>query len=152
MTFSKEVIKLREYLQLKNKPTMDDLKKYYNQKYYQEGKGSYELSYSKDEIEYFHNNSNRIIKICNTIFNNDLRGKAYLDLGCGEGWNLKKFEEQGCDVVGVDLSSYGILKNNPDMIAKFIESNIFSFLDDQITRGGISYSYSKQCYRTCFRA
>ena len=32
------------------KPTEKELQKYYADKYYQDGKGSYELEYSEDEI------------------------------------------------------------------------------------------------------
>lgn len=35
-------------------------------------------------------------------------GKRILEIGCGEGGNLKPFLEAGCSVTGVDLSSYKI--------------------------------------------
>jgi len=41
------------YWEIENKPTTDELHKYYADKYYQEGKGSYDLDYSEEELLYF---------------------------------------------------------------------------------------------------
>jgi len=41
------------YWEIENKPTQEELQKYYAEKYYQEGEGSYELTYSEEELSYF---------------------------------------------------------------------------------------------------
>ena len=38
------------YWEIENKPTTDELQKYYAEKYYQEGMGSYELAYSQGMV------------------------------------------------------------------------------------------------------
>jgi hypothetical protein len=49
-----EIIVRNEYgfFEIKNKPSQKELQEYYANKYYQEGQGSYELSYDKVEIKY----------------------------------------------------------------------------------------------------
>ena len=43
------------YYELTNKPSEDELEEYYQKKYYQEEKGSYQSGYSKEEIRYILN-------------------------------------------------------------------------------------------------
>ena len=40
------------YLEVVNKPTSEELNSYYANKYYQEAMGSYEKSYSNEELKY----------------------------------------------------------------------------------------------------
>ncbi len=124
-----KVKKNKEYYQLSPKPSERMLKDYYENIYFQQLKGSYEKSYSKDELLYFHNNNSIISTCLNKIFNEDIKNKSLLDLGSGEGWTLKYFHKRGCNVLGVDFSSHGISKFNKPMLKYFIESEILEFID-----------------------
>jgi 2-polyprenyl-3-methyl-5-hydroxy-6-metoxy-1,4-benzoquinol methylase len=132
MIVSNEVQLVNGYYQLKDKPSKDEIKKYYETKYYQEAKGSYEQEYSNEEITYIRNNLRRIQFCCEKIFHTKLNGKTILDIGCGEGWALNYFKKNGCNVKGVDFSSYGIKKFNPEVLDHFIQSDIFEYLENEI--------------------
>ena len=124
--------KNKEYYQLSPKPSEKMLKDYYENIYFQQLKGSYEKTYSKDELLYFHNNNSIISSCLKKIFNEDIKKKSLLDLGSGEGWTLKYFHKAGCKVLGVDFSSHGISKFNKPMLKYFIESEILAFIDNCI--------------------
>ena len=40
------------FWEISQKPSLEDLQKYYADKYYQEGMGSYDIAYSSDELAY----------------------------------------------------------------------------------------------------
>lgn len=127
------VKKHKEYYQLSPKPSENELKEYYKNIYFQQTKGSYEKTYSKEELLYFRNN-NKIIAAClEKIFNTKGRGKSLLDLGAGEGWTLKYFHSIGYKVLGVDFSSFGISKFNKPLLKLFVESEILEFIDNAIS-------------------
>jgi len=134
MKTSDKVKLINGYYQLKNKPSKDELTEYYKTKYYQESKGPYQQDYSDKELTYIHNTLRRIHRCCEYISPPPLAGKSFLDVGCGEGWALKYFQNIGCHVNGVDFSSYGIKKFNPELLAWFTEEDIFKFLDKEIRR------------------
>lgn len=120
--------KYREYRQLVQKPTPEELKRYYQDIYFQQSKGTYNKRYSVDEINYIKNNLG-LLSICLAkIFNTNLEGKTFVDLGCGEGWALQHFYDAGCDVIGIDYSSYGISRFNKKMLKFFKNISIDNFI------------------------
>ncbi|MEW6195431.1 MAG: class I SAM-dependent methyltransferase [Bacteroidota bacterium] len=132
MTNISKTKKNGEYRQLTNKPTPGELKKYYEDIYFQQSKGSYSKKYSDEEIRYLHNNL-RIMELCLIkILNGELTGKTFLDLGCGEGWALKHFHSVGCKVIGIDYSSYGINTFNKSMLRFFTQLSLDEFISNSI--------------------
>jgi len=122
------------YFTVKNKPTQAELEDYYAKKYYQEAKGSYEASYSKEEIMYFNN------KIAERFFvlEKNLgkkKKRSLLDVGCGEGWSLQFFKKKGWDVLGLDYSSYGCEKFNPACAKNLIAGDVYTNLQTLIEKG-----------------
>lgn len=113
------------YFELDKKPSEDELKVYYSEKYYQEAKGAYEKSYSDEEILYFHNKLEQkyavLLKYLQLENNN---APKLLDVGCGEGWALKFFKDKGWNVTGLDYSEYGCKAQNPDCIGFIQLGNI----------------------------
>ena len=105
------------FYQLKDKPSQEELQKYYNKKYYQEQTGSYQNVYNNDEIEYFNHKIKQKAYVINALHPN--KG-AILDVGCGEGFTLKYYFEKGWNVTGIDFSDSGIKKHNSDM-GKYID-------------------------------
>lgn len=123
------------YWEIENKPTSEELQKYYAEKYYQEGKGSYELEYSNDELLYF----NAKIEQRWTVLQRHLSpvtGKPrLLDVGCGEGYALAFFRKQGWSVNGLDFSSAGVASKNPDCLDALVTGDIFALLNAEVGAG-----------------
>lgn len=130
---SKDVIIVRNeygFFEIKNKPNQKELQEYYANKYYQEGQGSYELSYDKAEIEYLLNKIEQKHVVTKTISN---VGKgSLLDVGSGEGFTLNYFDNLGWDCVGLDFSSAGVKSKNPEQARLLIQGDIFENLEEII--------------------
>ena len=114
------------------KPSPAELQEYYATKYYQEGRGSYELNYTDAEKAYFlakiaqrHAVLQRIIPT----------GSSMLDVGCGEGFALSYFKSQGWRVKGFDFSDAGLRAQNADCLDKIYVGDIFALLDAEIQSG-----------------
>lgn len=110
------------YFEVFPKPSNDELKNYYNLKYYQNQLGNYRNEYTLDEHTFFKNKEIRKIHILENHLN--LSKSNLLDVGCGEGFSLKYFHALGWTVLGIDYSNYGIIKNNPEMVKFFIEGDL----------------------------
>jgi 2-polyprenyl-3-methyl-5-hydroxy-6-metoxy-1,4-benzoquinol methylase len=96
-------------------PSEEELNEYYDKKYYQEGCGSYELSYTDDEISYFRLKASLIYRKASRLAD-VIEGAKMIDIGCGEGWVINEFHQQGFSVLGVDFSRYGIAKFHPHLL------------------------------------
>jgi 2-polyprenyl-3-methyl-5-hydroxy-6-metoxy-1,4-benzoquinol methylase len=122
------------FFSLENKPSPDELAKYYSDKYYQNASGNYEQNYSKEEVEYFKNKiAERFYLIQKTL--PPKSEMNFLDVGCGEGWVLKYFFERGWQVTGLDYSNYGCSKFNPDCLPFLIVNDIYQSLDNLLAQG-----------------
>jgi 2-polyprenyl-3-methyl-5-hydroxy-6-metoxy-1,4-benzoquinol methylase len=119
---------------VKERPNKEELEKYYSEKYYQEAKGSYEIEYDAAEQQYF---VNKIIQKAFVIEKNldKDKPKYFLDIGCGEGWALSYFKEKKWQVLGLDYSSFGCQKFNPDCSENVIAGNVYENLDRLIEKG-----------------
>jgi len=114
------------YMEVYPKPTVQMLESHYRDKYYQNSLGSYEFSYSKDELSFFQNQA----KLCEeTISRYTARGKTLLDIGCGEGFFSQYFLNKGWTIKCVDFSSNGLERNNPDVLPFFEQANVLTYLD-----------------------
>lgn len=120
MEFEKVFLNEYGFYELKNKPTLEERKNEFENEYYQQSMASYQNEYSEKELKMFHNS----IKRKEMLINNSLekagnikneKDRRILDVGCGEGFVLNYFYNNGWDVTGIDFSSYGIEHNNPDM-------------------------------------
>lgn len=129
---------LNEYgfFELKRKPTVEQQKKIFEEKYYQEGLSvSYEKKYSEEQLknsDFKLQQKEILIKKYVTYSQERL---SLLDIGCGEGFFVKYFEKKGYEVYGIDYSIYGVRTQNPDIerliyqgdsseiLKKFIEEN-----------------------------
>jgi 2-polyprenyl-3-methyl-5-hydroxy-6-metoxy-1,4-benzoquinol methylase len=118
------------YYEVYPKPSITELKDYYNQKYFQNESGNYRSKYTHDEYTYLKNKEVRKIYILENFLN--ISKSSLLDVGCGEGFSLCHFHAVGWDVLGIDFSDYGIKKNNPDMINNFIQGDLIEKMKDLI--------------------
>ena len=110
---------------LKNKPSKEELKKYYSEKYYNQEK-NYKQTYSQEEISYKKNKLEQKFLMLSNFFSENQ--KIFLELGAGEGFVLKKFHQNNFNVKGVDYSIDGVKNHNPDMIKYLISGD----LEDEI--------------------
>ncbi len=123
------------YWEIENKPTTDELHKYYADKYYQEGKGSYDLDYSEEELLYFNAKLQQRFSVIQRHLQ-PLQVKAdFLDVGCGEGYALAFFRKQGWSVRGMDFSSAGVASKNADCLDALAIGDVFELLRYDIAAG-----------------
>lgn len=118
------------YYSLINIPPIQELKEYYQKKYYQESRGSYESNYSEEEIIYFNNKIEQKHFLLNKHLGHKTNErKVLLDIGCGEGWTLKYFRKIKWNVKGIDFSDYGCRQNNPDCLENMIIGDIYETIN-----------------------
>jgi 2-polyprenyl-3-methyl-5-hydroxy-6-metoxy-1,4-benzoquinol methylase len=120
------------YYEITPKPESDFLEDYYENKYYQQGIGG-SLNYSVEETQNIHNKQNDIYQLLKPLLKNS--NISMCDVGCGEGWNLKFFKEKCWQVIGMDISDYGILEKNPNLSKYFIKTGIMDGVCDLEKRG-----------------
>lgn len=117
------------------KPTPQELQQYYADKYYQEAKGSYEQEYTKDELLFFKVKLEQRSTILQSYLP-QLHGEKpikLLDVGCGEGYALAFFREQGWSVKGIDFSSAGVQSKNSGCMDVLVTGDVFALLQAEIT-------------------
>lgn len=136
--FEKSSVKLVQtqygYWTYEPKPSMEQLAEYYANKYFQQGKGSYAVSYIPEEIQYFRLKANLIYRQISRlrpgkVWNN------FLDVGCGEGWVLDRMRRSQAKVKGLDFSSFGLMKFHPHLEKSFVQGNIFDLLEKEKQSG-----------------
>lgn len=128
------------FYEVVNKPTELELKEYYSKKYYQEGKGTYQKSYSEDELKYFQNKISQKVFVLEREFSPaSLAKKSLLDIGSGEGWVLHYFKKKGWRVTGIDFSDHGCRSFNPDCLVDMMIGDIYESIHI-IKRKATSYS------------
>jgi len=119
------------------KPSVEELAKYYADLYYQEQRGSYEKTYSADELSYFQSR----LRLYDHTIKKYLEKKegdgpvSLLDIGCGEGWALSYFNKLGWDVTGLDYSNFGVQTFNPHMIGNLTAGDIYESIEGLISSG-----------------
>lgn len=118
------------FLQVADLPTEVELKEYYADKYYQTEKANFRKTYPPEEIKYFRIKIEQRARKAQQIL---LEKKGnFLDVGCGEGFALAWFKEQGWDVEGIDFSSAGIQQMNPSLIDYLRTGNVFQLLEEKV--------------------
>lgn len=106
-------------------PEEKELQEYYANRYYQEGLGSYEISYSDEELSWHRLKSWLIYRTIEKLSSNS---KKFIDVGCGEGWLLDKFYQRGYSIRGLDFSKAGIEKLHPHLMPCFEQGNLYDLL------------------------
>lgn len=107
------------------KPSVEDIGRYYKNKYYQRPQGSYAVNYEIEELKHFHN----VAKVACEVSSMLRLEPSLLDLGCGEGYFSKAFKSFGWDVQCCDYSEYGIKTHNEELLGFFSVGDIHSVLD-----------------------
>ena len=123
------------FWEISDKPTAAELQQYYAEKYYQQGKGSYELSYTDEELRYFQAKIEQRLAVLEQVRPRLGNGGSLLDVGCGEGFALAMFSDRGWSVKGLDFSAAGVEAQNPNCLDKLQTGDLFALLDDEIRSG-----------------
>jgi len=122
------------FIEVNPKPNEKELQKYYHDKYYQLGLGSYETTYSDAELKYFNNRLDRNYCLIQEYIAH-LSNPTLLDIGCGEGFSAAYFARRGFTVNSIDYSAAGVLQQNPHIYDNHEIGNIFEHLDAKIAGG-----------------
>lgn len=133
-TLSSELVYLNEhgYYEVSQKPTPEELRAYYAQRYYQESLSSYQKDYSAEELEHVEGR----LRLHHWVLQQQLQTSApatgaapsFLDIGSGEGWALAYFRRQGWNVLGVDFSRFSLEKFHPDLLPYFRAGDLYEEL------------------------
>ena len=114
-------------------PPEKELEEYYSEKYYKEDCANYKHEYTDERKEHFLDTVRKVIKILRMLAFGE--PKACLEIGCGEGWGLRIFKEEGWDVTGVDFTSYPCSIHNPDFVDDIITGSLYDTLPGLIKLG-----------------
>lgn len=117
-----------------NKPTPQELRQYYAEKYYQEPKGTYQSEYSEAELKYFRAKLEQFYAVIQHCREEKSSG-TLLDVGCGEGHSLAFFRGLGWTVRGLDFSSAGVQSKNPGCLDALLTGDVYELLANEISSG-----------------
>jgi 2-polyprenyl-3-methyl-5-hydroxy-6-metoxy-1,4-benzoquinol methylase len=120
------------FYQITNSPDIDELKKYYAEKYWQEVTG-FNSELSETEYSYIENTVALKRFVVDKFLPSGLN--RLLDLGTGEGHTLKHFSDRNYEVTGLDFSNYGVKKHHPDLLSKVITGDVYESLDNLHSQG-----------------
>jgi 2-polyprenyl-3-methyl-5-hydroxy-6-metoxy-1,4-benzoquinol methylase len=135
-----ELLKTRwGFYQYNPLPSDEELRAYYEKKYFQEGRGSYEIAYTDEEIRYFRLKATLINLMARQLVGKT-EGKKLIDIGCGEGWVMDEFHRSGCSVFGLDFSRHGMEKFHPHLLPFLEQGNLYDLLKRKVERAE-TYDY-----------
>lgn len=121
------------YWEVADKPTEIELQAYYSKKYYQELKGANQRVYNEQELTFYRTKVTQKMAMIERHFSLPAGVKhSYLDVGCGEGFELSCFLEQGWQVKGIDFSKDGMQQHNPHCLPYLEVGNIYELLEREI--------------------
>ena len=118
--FEKVFLNKYGFYELKNKPSVEERKKEFEEEYYQQSTSSYEQHYTDEELEFKKVKLEQRKIIYERNLKKSVEKCSLMDIGCGEGFTLRYFNDNGMSVTGIDFSEWGISHHNPDMLKYFI--------------------------------
>ena len=151
------------YYEVTRKPTPEELRDYYAQRYYQESRSSYQPEYSAAEREHIEgklrlrhwvlaqllepgpvaqpaaapdaNPAPAAAKVSGATAAPTPPARTFLDVGCGEGWALDYFQRQGWEVLGLDFSSFSLEQFHPGLRGRLRAGDLYDGLQELIAEG-----------------
>ena len=121
------------FWQVRDIPTADELSAYYAERYYQQEKSNYRRSYPAEELDWMHIKLVQKHAAVTSLIGR--RSGSMLDVGCGEGFAMGFFRNEGWRVYGMDYSDEGLLTMNPDLRPFMRTGDVFQLLDEAIATG-----------------
>lgn len=122
------------FLEVVERPTPEALSEYYGQIYYQNEASGFRKTYTGEELEVI---ELRIAQRAGQVHQLLEHGQpgSLLDVGCGEGFVLKFFAQNGWLVEGIDYSRAGVEQINPGYAGHVEQGDVFALLDARIAAG-----------------
>lgn len=129
------------YYELRRKNSRQERNKEFEEHYFQEEvSATYKKEYPPEEIRFIHA---QIDEKAYVIEQNlaktgvDVNGAySVLDIGCGEGFLMQFFHDKGKRVRGIDVGSYALSMQHPDMMPFFEKGDMTELLPKMAQRGG----------------
>lgn len=124
------------YFELIEKPTTQEMAKYYESSYYQNEESTYQKNYSKKELEYIIQKLDKEYYVIENELNKEKikENKSFLDIGCGEGWAMDYFLKKGWSSLGLDYSDFGCKQFNSDLAKDMMVGDIYINLQEIINQ------------------
>lgn len=113
---------------------------YYKDVYFQEDNGLYCQQYDELDLKHKENYYALKLHIVSMIQEGYKKDPEFLDVGAGEGFALAYFSNSGWNVTGIDLSSYGVRRHNPEM-KKYLKQGDFFSIVEELNSEGIVYDF-----------
>lgn len=110
------------FLQLRDPPSAEELRDYYQTQYFQTQRGNYRNNYSAEEVEWFSIQTERVVAAAREAARID--AGCAIDVGCGEGFALQWLLDHGWDAHGVDYTQSGLDRCHPHLASRFRSGDI----------------------------
>ena len=123
------------FLEVVDKPDDAALQSYYADSYYQHQSGNYRSSYGDVELACIRQRIEHRYRLTGQLAPLTDESLSMLDVGCGEGFAMAYFEQQGFDVLGLDFSDHGVMCMNPSLQPHIRTGDVFTLLQTQINSG-----------------
>jgi 2-polyprenyl-3-methyl-5-hydroxy-6-metoxy-1,4-benzoquinol methylase len=117
------------YHEIVEKPTEAELADYYANKYFQSGDVGYAQAYDAEELAFIDSQLKLKLALAQPYLP-AVAKQSLLDVGCGEGFTLPFFADQGWDVLGIDASSHAIAQHHPAFVDRFLAGDFRQILAD----------------------
>jgi 2-polyprenyl-3-methyl-5-hydroxy-6-metoxy-1,4-benzoquinol methylase/RimJ/RimL family protein N-acetyltransferase len=114
------------FLEFFNKPTEEELRIYYAERYFQTNQGNYRGVYSPEELAYIKNKLDQRAQMLSKVTR--ARVGTMLDVGCGEGFAMAHFQRLGWTVTGLDYSKAGVAAMNPHCLQMLMTGDVGNLL------------------------
>ena len=116
------------YYQLVNPPSAEELGDYYAGSYYQQQESLYANQYDDIDLNHLQQKIQQKDRVLEQAGISGT-GRRWLDVGCGEGFTLKSYQQKNWQVTGLDVSSFGCETHNPECLPNLIQADIYESLD-----------------------
>jgi len=105
------------YHELRHKPAKDELKAYYEKRYYQDEIRTHRQSYSDQELLFRKNKCEQKALLAQRAWGKSKPARPkLLDIGAGEGFVMGYFADAGYDIHGIDFSDHGCRNHHPHLL------------------------------------
>lgn len=125
------------FYELLIKPSPEELREYYAEKYYQQSIRVHQQRYDEQELVWRRKKLALKSHLAEKYLANlsEPRCKRFLDVGAGEGFALRFFSDAGWSVKGLDFSQHGCSVHNPDMLACLTAGDIEDSIAQLVNEG-----------------
>lgn len=119
------------FAEVEPKPTAEDLRAHYRARYFAaaESNNQYAHPYTDEELRH------KSIVGREALLYVDQQASCVLELGVGEGFFLRHFDELGWEVHGVDFTDDGLRAHTPQLLGKVHIGDMFDYVDDLCRQG-----------------